>query len=79
MSLLSSVLACVGVLESLLATIGIAGMCAGIAYAWAGAVRNRVGIRVRRPPRKRTEPQRGSWLVVVGLRFCVSCVSVAIG
>jgi len=79
MSLLSSVLAWLGVLESLLATIGIAGMCAGIAYAWAGAVGNGAGIRVRRPPRKRTELQRGSWLVVVGLWFCVSCPSVAIG
>ena len=54
-------------------------MGAGIADAWAGAVGNGAGIRVRRPPRKRTEPQRGSWLVVVGLRFCVGCVSVAIG
>jgi hypothetical protein len=72
------VLYSVGVLESLLATIGIAGMCAGMAYAWAGAVGNGAGIRVRRPPRKRTEPQRGSWLVVVGLRFCVGCPSVAV-
>ena len=78
MSLLSSVLACVGVLESLLATIGIAGMFAGIAYAWAGAVRNRLGIHIVCPPRQRTE-RLGGWLVVViGLRFCVGCPSVAV-
>ena len=78
MSLLSSVLACVGVLESLLATIGIAGMCAGIAYAWAGARNGTSGIRGTCPPRQRTEPRHSSWLAVVGLRFCVGCVSVAI-
>ena len=78
MSLLSSVLAWSGVLESLLATIGIAGMCAGIAYTWAGARNGMSGIRVVRPPRKRTEPRRGSWLSVVVLRFCVGCLSVAI-
>ena len=73
------VLYSVGVLESLLATIGIAGMRAGIAYVWAGARNGMLGIRVIRPPRKRTEPQRGSWLAVVGLWFCVGCPSVAIG
>ena len=78
MSLLSSVLAWSGVLESLLATIGIAGMCAGMVYVWAGARNGMLGIRVIRPPRKRTEPRHGSWLSVVGLRFCVGCVSVAI-
>ena len=46
MSLLSSVLAYLGVLESLLATIGIVGMGAGSAYVWAGAVGNKLGIRM---------------------------------
>ena len=72
------VLYSVGVLESLLATIGIAGIGAGIAYTWAGARNGTSGIRVVRPPRKRTEPRRGSWLAVVVLRFCVGCVSLAI-
>ena len=78
MSLLSSVLAYLGVLESLLATVGIVGMGAGIVYVWAGARNDMAGIRVIRPPRKRTEPRHGSWLSVVGLRFCVGCVSVAV-
>ena len=73
------VLYSVGVLESLLATIGIAGMCAGMAYAWAGARNGTLGIRVTCPPRKRTERWYGSWLSVVGLRFCVGCVSLAVG
>jgi len=72
------VLYSVGVLESLLATIGIAGMCAGIVYTWAGARNGMSGIRVVRPPRKRTERWHSSWLSVVGLRFCVGCLSVAI-
>jgi len=79
MSLLSSVLAWSGVLESLLATIGIAGIGAGSMYTWAGARNGTSGIRVTCPPRQRTEPQRGSWLAVVGLWFCVGCPSVAIG
>ena len=78
MSLLSSVLAWSGVLESLLATIGIAGMCAGMAYAWAGARNGMSGIRVIRPPRKRTGLPRGSWLSVVGLRFSTGCLSLAV-
>jgi len=78
MSLLSLVLAWSGVLESLLATIGIAGMCAGIAYAWAGVRNGMSGIRVIRPPRKRTEPRHGSWLSVVGLRFSTGCLSLAV-
>ena len=78
MSLLSSVLAWSGVLESLLATIGIAGMCAGSMYTWAGARNGTSGIRVTCPPRQRTERWHSSWLAVVGLRFCVGCVSVAI-
>ena len=72
------VLYSVGGLESLLATIGIAGMCAGIAYTWAGARNGTSGIRVTCQPRQRTEPRHSSWLAVVGLRFCVGCVSVAI-
>ena len=44
MSLLSSVLAWSGVLESLLATIGIAGMGAGSTYTWAGARNGRLGM-----------------------------------
>ena len=78
MSLLSSVLAWSGVLESLLATIGIAGIGAGSMYTWAGARNGTSGIRVTCPPRQRTEPRHGSWLSVVVLRFCVGCVSVAI-
>ena len=72
------VLYSVGVLESLLATIGIAGMCAGMAYAWAGARNDMAGIRVIRPPRKRTGLPRGSWLSVVGLRFSTGCLSLAV-
>ena len=71
MSLLSSVLAYLGVLESLLATVGIVGMC-------AGARNGMSGIRVIRPPRKRTEPRHGSWLSVVGLRFSTGCLSLAV-
>ena len=78
MSLLSSVLAYLGVLESLLATVGIVGMGVGSVYTWAGARNGRLGIRVTCPPRKRTEPRHSSWLSVVVLRFCVGCVSVAI-
>ena len=78
MSLLSSVLAWSGVLESLLATIGIAGMCAGMVYVWAGARNGMSGIRVIRPPRKRTGLPRGSWLSVVGLRFSTGCLSLAV-
>ena len=58
------VLYSVGVLESLLATIGIAGIGAGSMYTWAGARNGTSGIRVTCPPRKRTEPRRGSWLSV---------------
>jgi len=78
MSLLSLVLAWSGVLESLLATIGIAGIGAGSMYTWAGARNGTSGIRVTCPPRQRTEPRHGSWLSVVVLRFCVGCVSLAI-
>ena len=78
MSLLSSVLAYLGVLESLLATIGIAGMGAGSVYTWAGARNGTSGIRITCPPRKRTEPRRSSWLSVVGLWFSTGCLSLAV-
>ena len=44
MSLLRLVLACLGVLESLLATVGIVGMGAGSAYEWAGTGKGRLGM-----------------------------------
>ena len=78
MSLLRLVLACLGVLETMLATVGTVGMRAGSVYTWAGARNDRLGMCVICPPRKRTEPRHGSWLSVVVLRFCVGCVSVAI-
>ena len=74
MSLLRLVLACLGVLEPTLATIGIVGMSAGSVYTWAGARNGMLGIRVIRPPRKRTEPRHGSWLSVVGVWFSVASV-----
>ena len=52
MSLLRLVLACLGVLEPTLATVGTVGMragirigCVGSAYEWAGTGKGRLGMR----------------------------------